>query len=76
MKSTYKYFQNYLPTSFNHVIVQNNYHSMKDVSGFVYKPTGEKESDEQQWANLVNGHTIALFRFKPKATAIDLGELA
>lgn len=73
-KSTYQYSQWCGQLSFDSVIVQNNYHALQEVSSYVFDPTGLKEKDEQTLNALTGPCTVALFRFKPKAKAIDLGE--
>lgn len=65
-QSTYSTCQHFIPTELNNIIIQDNYPFTKDVSSFVFKPTGLKEKDEQMFNRFISANTVAIFRFKPK----------
>lgn len=69
-----------IPDKISDCIIQKNFHYTSgeiSVGGRIFRPTGLAEKDKDEWNSiLAGGHAVAIFRFKPKAKSIDLGELA
>lgn len=74
MKSTYAHKQVFFPKKTDAIITQSNYDSLRLSVHYAWELHEVLNPSMQPL--IFDSTTVAVFRFKPKAKPIDLGELA